>query len=50
MDSEKDRRDERLEPMHHRRPTFLDRINNFFGHFIGSAGKRRGARDTDPGH
>jgi hypothetical protein len=48
VDSEKT--DEQLEPMHgRRRVTLLDRINNFFGHFIGAAGKRRGARDTDPG-
>jgi hypothetical protein len=48
VDSEKD--DDRLEPMRRRRPTLLDRINNFFGHIFGAAGKRTGARDTDPGH
>jgi hypothetical protein len=31
-------------------PTLLDRINNLFGHLVGSSGRRRGARDTDPGH
>jgi hypothetical protein len=30
-------------------PTMLDRINNFFGRFVGSHGRRHGARDTDPG-
>lgn len=30
-------------------PTLLDRINNFFGRFSGAAGRRQGAKDTDPG-
>jgi hypothetical protein len=48
VDSEKDDRSG-AQPMPERRPTLLDRLNNFFGRFIGSSGKRRGARDTDPG-
>lgn len=50
MNSPKDD-DGKLEPMHdeNRRKTVLDRIHNFFGHLIGSEGKRHGARDTDPG-
>jgi hypothetical protein len=48
VESQKDDRSD-LEPMRERRPTVLDRLNNFFGHIFGSHGKRRGARDTDPG-
>lgn len=36
-------------PMNRKKPTLLDRLNNAVGHIFGASGKRRGARDPDPG-